>query len=436
MVIEMTSLNNKKGGERIRVFKDHNFSPNLDEEEISKLGFCGFVDAGGEQLWVDVLMACLEEGLAPVSWTDYLYLTVGGTLSNGGISGQTFRYGPQICNVHELDVITGKGELIRCSRKEEIELFNGVLGGLGQFGIITRARISLQPAPKRVKWIRMLYDDFGTFARDQELLISKNKDVQGIFNGLNYVEGTLLMPKTSPPNNWRSSFFSISDQIRISSLETPSGIIYCLEVAKYYDPSYNKSIDEEVEELLKGLSFLPGFIFTNDLSYIEFLNRVREGEIELQSKGLWDVPHPWLNLFIPKSQISEFNSAVFVNIIAKQAKVIGPMLVYPMNRDKWDDKMTTIIPKEDVFYTVGLLHSSTDDEWKDLNEQNKEILRLCEEKGIMIKQYLPRYYEGMATSKEDFWKKHFGKKWRRFEERKGKFDPKMILAPGQKIFNS
>jgi hypothetical protein len=36
-----------------------------------------------------------------------LYLTVGGTLSNAGISGQTFRFGPQISNVHELDVITG-----------------------------------------------------------------------------------------------------------------------------------------------------------------------------------------------------------------------------------------------------------------------------------------------------------------------------------------
>ncbi|KAL9275371.1 Cytokinin dehydrogenase 4-like protein [Drosera capensis] len=33
-----------------------------------------------------------------------LYLTVGGTLSNAGISGQTFRYVPQISNVYELDV--------------------------------------------------------------------------------------------------------------------------------------------------------------------------------------------------------------------------------------------------------------------------------------------------------------------------------------------
>jgi cytokinin dehydrogenase len=66
-----------------------------------------YVDAGGEQMWIDVLRAALARGVAPRSWTDYLHLTVGGTLSNAGISGQTFRHGPQISNVLELDVITG-----------------------------------------------------------------------------------------------------------------------------------------------------------------------------------------------------------------------------------------------------------------------------------------------------------------------------------------
>jgi cytokinin dehydrogenase len=66
-----------------------------------------YVDVGGEQLWIDVLHETLKYGLAPRSWTDYIHLTIGGTLSVGGISGQTFRYGPQIANVLELDVITG-----------------------------------------------------------------------------------------------------------------------------------------------------------------------------------------------------------------------------------------------------------------------------------------------------------------------------------------
>lgn len=91
VVINMTALNSF--GSRIAVSE----SPSLGS----------YADVGGEQLWIDVLRATLDHGLSPVSWTDYLYLSVGGTLSNAGISGQTFRFGPQVTNVHELDVITG-----------------------------------------------------------------------------------------------------------------------------------------------------------------------------------------------------------------------------------------------------------------------------------------------------------------------------------------
>ncbi|KAI5072077.1 hypothetical protein GOP47_0012183 [Adiantum capillus-veneris] len=44
-----------------------------------------YADVRGGELWIDVLHATLHEGGAPKSWTDYLYLTVNGTLSNAGI---------------------------------------------------------------------------------------------------------------------------------------------------------------------------------------------------------------------------------------------------------------------------------------------------------------------------------------------------------------
>lgn len=61
-----------------------------------------YVDAPGGELWINVLHETLKYGLAPKSWTDYLHLTVGGTLSNAGVSGQAFRYGPQVSNVNQL----------------------------------------------------------------------------------------------------------------------------------------------------------------------------------------------------------------------------------------------------------------------------------------------------------------------------------------------
>jgi len=82
---------------------DHNGDSNIIR--VCEKGM--YVDVWGGKLWIDVLSATLEYGLAPMSWTDYLYLSVGGTLSNAGISGQTFNHGPQITNVYELDVVTG-----------------------------------------------------------------------------------------------------------------------------------------------------------------------------------------------------------------------------------------------------------------------------------------------------------------------------------------
>lgn len=110
VVIEMGSLDGKDGA-RINV---------------SSIPPLFFADVGGEQLWIDVLHATLRHGLAPLSWTDYLYLTVGGTLSNAGISGQAFRHGPQISNVYEMDVVTGtflKFLLVFCGISAFFNLF-------------------------------------------------------------------------------------------------------------------------------------------------------------------------------------------------------------------------------------------------------------------------------------------------------------------------
>jgi cytokinin dehydrogenase len=99
VVVDMKDLRENKKN------KNKNIKVVFEDSKVG--GGYYYVDVGGEQLWIDVLYETLEYGLAPVSWTDYLYLTIGGTLSNAGISGQTFRYGPQITSVHQLDVVTG-----------------------------------------------------------------------------------------------------------------------------------------------------------------------------------------------------------------------------------------------------------------------------------------------------------------------------------------
>lgn len=61
------------------------------------------------------------------------------------LSRYTYESIRTICWTH-----AGKGEVMNCSKKENADLFHAALGGLGQFGIITRAQIALEPAPEMV----------------------------------------------------------------------------------------------------------------------------------------------------------------------------------------------------------------------------------------------------------------------------------------------
>ncbi|XP_022997350.1 cytokinin dehydrogenase 5-like [Cucurbita maxima] len=420
VVIEMNG-----GGRRHRRGGERSSPPQPVVSEKEK-----FVDVWGGELWIDVLKSTLGYGLAPRSWTDYLYLSVGGTLSNGGISGQAFNHGPQISNVHELDVVTGNGEIMKCSNQENPDLFHAVLGGLGQFGIITRARILLEPAPQRVRWIRVLYSNFEAFTRDQEWLISLHAKPEN--EKFDYVEGFVIVDE-SLINNWRSSFFSPANPVKISSFNNKpdGGVLYCLEITKNYHESASPTVDQEVEALLKELDYIPESVFTTDLAYVDFLDRVHKAELKLRSKGLWDVPHPWLNLFVPKSRIADFDRGIFKGILGNNTS--GPILIYPMNKHKWDPRSSAVVPEDDVFYLVALLRSALDNgeptqSLEYLSDQNHQILAFCAKEGIKVKQYLPHY----TTERE--WAEHFGEKWPEFQQRKMKFDPRHILATGQRIF--
>lgn len=65
---------------------------------------------------------------------------------------------------------------------------------------------------------------------------------------------------------------------------------------------------------------------------MEFLLRVKRAEQQAKDNGIWDAPHPWLNLFVSKKDIAGFDRLVFNNIL--KHGVGGPMLVYPLVRSK------------------------------------------------------------------------------------------------------
>jgi cytokinin dehydrogenase len=146
------------------------------------------VRVGAGAKWSDVAKATLAHGLTPPVFTDYLELSVGGTLSVGGLGGQTHRHGAQVDNVLELEVVTGAGELLRCSPTRHRDLFLAVLAGLGQCAVVVGATVRLVRAPETVRHYLLPYDDLRTFVEDQRLLVRDRR--------FSYVEGQIVPDAT------------------------------------------------------------------------------------------------------------------------------------------------------------------------------------------------------------------------------------------------
>ncbi|KAG6382872.1 hypothetical protein SASPL_157406 [Salvia splendens] len=343
-----------------------------------------YVDDSAGELWINILHESLKRGLTPKSWTDYLHLTVGGTLSNAGISGQAFRHGPQINNVYHLRVVTGRGDVVTCSDEQNADLFNAVLGGLASLGSSQRP--------------------------------------ESLWNQ--------LLQRTGLLNNRRSSF-NPKDPVQAEQFTSAGRVLFCLELAKYFNLEDVGSIEREVDSLLAELSFIRPTLFMSEVSYVDFLDRVHVSEMKLRENNLWDVPHPWLNLLVPRSSIHGFAKEVFHNIVKDTSN--GPVLIYPVNKSRWKNGTSFVTPEEDVFYLVAFLSSAVPssagkDGLDAILARNRRIVKFISESNMGIKQYLPHY----NTTQE--WIAHFGAKWEIFLRRKMLYDPLAILAPGQRIF--
>jgi hypothetical protein len=78
---------------------------------------------------------------APLNFT----ASVGGTLGVGGIDINSARLGCSADQALALQVVTPTGDIVECSESENSELFERVLLGYGQFGVITEVTLKIRP---------------------------------------------------------------------------------------------------------------------------------------------------------------------------------------------------------------------------------------------------------------------------------------------------
>jgi cytokinin dehydrogenase len=349
------------------------------------------VDAGAA--WSSVLEAALAQGLTPPVLTNYLGLSVGGTISVGGIGGSSSRYGMQTDQVVELDVVTGDGNELTCSATANPELFDGVRAGLGQCGIITRATLRLRRAPERVRRYQLFYSDLAALTADQQRVLSEQRFDQ--------LQGAILHDGRG---GWR----------------------YQLEAAIFY----NREAAPDDKALLFALSDDRKAAAKTDLAYREDALAFAKFEKVLRSNGQWFHPMPWLLTFLRGSNAEQVAREILAGLTAEDIGPFGRITYYPLHTSAFRTPLVRL-PDESVVFPFNVIRipSSNDPAASErMVARNRELYDRIRKAGGL------QYPVGAFAMSREGWTDHFGSNWPRFGEAKRRYDPGNLLAPGYDVF--
>jgi cytokinin dehydrogenase len=356
------------------------------------------VDAGAT--WGAVLRETAPHRLAPPVLTAFQGLSVGGTLSVGGLSGVSYKRGAQVDQVFELEVVTGEGELVTCSRLAHPELFDMVRAGLGQCAVIARAKLLLVPTPAWVRHVTRRYRSLRPFLSDLRELVAR-AELDGI-SGTFHVE--------------------------------PQGVAIELNAVSFMEPE----AAPDMAHLLRGLAE-PAEVTTRDLERVAYYSEVDKLVSELQVSSAWDeLARPWFDVFLADAAIDDYIPSVLAELSASEdvgapeLGALGQLHLFPLLGEHLQSPLLRVPPGRLVhlFDILTCGRTPRDEAWAQrMLQRNRRLFERARDVGAT------RYNIAAIPFSPEDWKTQLGPRYEELRRIKHAFDPDRILNPGLGVFS-
>ena len=348
---------------------------------------------GAGALWSALLGASLQHGLTPPVFTDYIELSVGGTLSAGGFGGATQRFGAQVDNVTELEVVTGTGQVRTCSAVVNSDLFHAVLAGLGQVAVITRATVRLVAAPASVRTYSLAFPTAAALMAAQRRAARDGR--------FDWLEGSVA----------------------------PVGAAaqFALQAAAYFTTT------PPDDAALIGDLGSTGTPQIADVTYAAFIDQLAPVVAFLKSTGEWSDPHPWLSLLVPDAAADAFVGATVAGLTPGDIGASGLVLVYPVPTVKLTAPLLRVPRSGEFAFLFSILRTAAPDAGAlpaaQMLSANRDLY--VRNRALGGTQYPIGSIPNLTALD---WHLQYGDRWLFFAAAKLRYDPRRILTPGQGIF--
>lgn len=354
------------------------------------------VTCGAGIRWRALVEELAPKRLSPPVLTNNLDVTVGGTLSTAGLGVASWRHGTQADNCLQLEVVTGTGEIVRCARGENPDLFDAVRAGVGQFGVVTEVTLKVRRHQPRFRSFYLLYDDLTALLEDLKTVMTDER--------FDYLESWCVpCPQGFKNVGAQRQAFAQWFYPLHATVETADGKL------------------PDSAEKLRGLKFYR-HVHTEDGELPEFFARLDQLFALWKRAGFWDFAHPWTECVLPWQTTSAYISQVLQNL-PPHALVGGHILLWPA-RGSASSVPLFMRPGGEFLMGFGILPAVP----KQFVAEALPRLSMASQAAVMMGG--KRYLSGWISFDAAQWKAHFGERWPVVVALKKKCDPHGILNPG------